>query len=52
MFQRALHVYNEEIEHRETLDKFIQEIGGTQAFSKQATTQLAYENYRLVSTSS
>ena len=51
MFQRALHVYNEETEHRKTLDTFLQEIGGTQAFSKQANTQLAYENYRLVSTS-
>lgn len=47
MFQRALNVYNEEKDHQDTLRRFLEEIGGADAFTQQASSQLTYENYRL-----
>lgn len=49
MFQRALTVYNSHPQHKTTLDAFLEDIKGTRPFQHQATTRLAYENYRLIS---
>lgn len=47
MFQRSLATYNA-AEDKSVLDELLKKIDGTSAFTHQAKTQLAYENYRLV----